>query len=112
MTPKEVVKKSYEAFAAGDLPTLASLCAEDMAVKMGGEMPISGEYNGFEAWATGQLAKMQALWPNFKLEFVNMFEDDGNVFTILKTDDCVSESFEDSGIAERLTALPENLDNR
>ena len=27
---------------------------------------------------------MQALWPNFKLEFVNMFEDDGNVFTILK----------------------------
>ena len=30
----------------------------------------------------------------------------------LKTDDCVSESFEDSGIAERLTALLENLDNR
>ena len=30
----------------------------------------------------------------------------------LKTDDCVSESFEDSGIAEPLTALPENLDNR
>ena len=29
----------------------------------------------------------------------------------LKTYDCVSESFEDSGIAERLTALPENLDN-
>ena len=27
---------------------------------------------------------MQALWPNFKLEFVNMFEDNGNVFTILK----------------------------
>jgi len=51
MTPKEVVKKSYEAFAAGDMPTLASLCADDMAVKMGGEMPISGEYNGFEAWA-------------------------------------------------------------
>ena len=48
MTPKEVVKKSYEAFAAGDMSTLASLCAEDMAVKMGGEMPISGEYNGFE----------------------------------------------------------------
>ena len=32
----------------------------------------------------GQLAKMQALWRNFKLEFVNMFEDEGNVFTILK----------------------------
>ena len=74
MTPKEVVKKSYEAFAAGDMPTLASLCAEDMAVKMGGEMPISGEYNGFEAWANGQLAKMQVLWPNLKLEIVNMFD--------------------------------------
>ena len=66
------------------MPTLASLCAEDMAVKMGGEMPKSGDYTGFEAWATGQLAKMQALWPDFKLEFVNMFEDNGNVFTILK----------------------------
>jgi ketosteroid isomerase-like protein len=84
MTPKEVVKKSYEAFAAGDMPTLASLCAEDTAVKMGGEMPIFGDYTGFEAWATGQLAKTQALWRNFKLEFVNMFEDEGNVFTILK----------------------------
>ena len=84
MTPKEVVKKSYEAFEAGDMATLASLCAADMSVKMGGEMPISGEYNGFDGWATGMLAKMQALWPNLKLEIINMFEDDGNVFTILK----------------------------
>ena len=30
----------------------------------------------------------------------------------LKTDDCVSESFEDSGIAERLNALLENLESR
>ena len=30
----------------------------------------------------------------------------------LKTDDCVAESFEDSGIAERLNALLENLENR
>ena len=60
MTPKEVVKKSYAAFAAEDMPTLASLCAEDMAVKMGNEMPISGDYTGFEAWATCQNASALA----------------------------------------------------
>ena len=27
---------------------------------------------------------MQVLGTNFKLEFVTMFEDDGNIFTILK----------------------------
>ena len=58
MTPKEVVLKSYEAFAAGDMATLASLCAEDMVVNMGGTMPVSGIYNGFAAWAEGQLSKM------------------------------------------------------
>ncbi len=30
----------------------------------------------------------------------------------LKTDDCVVESFEDSGIVERLNALLETFDNR
>ena len=45
------------------------------------------------------LSPKAEIWTSEKLPF-------------LKTDDCVSESFEDSGIAERLTALPENLDNR
>ena len=84
MTPKEVVLKSYEAFAAGDMATLASLCAEDMVVKMGGTMPVSGSYTGFAAWAEEQLLKMHWLFPNFNLEIVNMYEDSGNVFTILK----------------------------
>ena len=44
------------------------------------------------------LSPKAEIWTSEKLPF-------------LKTDDCVSESFEDSGIAERLTALPENLDN-
>ena len=63
---------------------LASLCAEDMVVKMGGTMPVSGIYNGFVAWAEGQLSKMHSLFSNFNLEIVNMFEDSGNVFTVLK----------------------------
>ena len=84
MTPKEVVLKSYEAFAAGDMATLASLCAEDMVVNMGGTMPVSGIYNGFAAGDEGQLSKMHSLFPNFNLEIVNMYEDSGNVFTILK----------------------------
>ena len=41
MIPKEVVLKSYEAFAAGDMATLTALCAGDMAVNMGGTMPVS-----------------------------------------------------------------------
>ena len=44
------------------------------------------------------LSPKAEIWTSEKLPF-------------LKIDDCVSESFEDSGIAERLTALPENLDN-
>ena len=86
MTPKEVVLKSYEAFAAGDMATLASLCAEDMVVNMGGTMPVSGIYNGFADWAEGQLSKMHSLFPNFSLEIVNMFADNGSVFTIFKND--------------------------
>ena len=45
------------------------------------------------------LSPKAEIWTSEKLPF-------------LKTDDCVSESFEDSGIVEPLTALPENLDNR
>ena len=48
---------------------------------------------------TKNLSPKAEIWTSEKLPF-------------LKTDDCVSESFEDSGITERLTALPENLDNR
>ena len=42
MTPREVVLKSYEAVAAGDMATFASLCSEDMVVNTGGTMPVSG----------------------------------------------------------------------
>ncbi len=62
MTSKEVVLKSYKAFAAGDMATLASLCTEDMVVNMGGTMPVSGIYNGFAAWAEGQLSKMHSFF--------------------------------------------------
>ena len=42
MTPKGVVKKSYEAFGTGDMEALASLSHEDMTVKLNGMMTISG----------------------------------------------------------------------
>ena len=57
MTPKEVVKKSYEAFEAGDMATLASLCAADMSVKMGGDMPISGDIMTLKLGRLGNLPK-------------------------------------------------------
>ena len=47
-------------------------------------MCIRDRYNSFEAWAQGQLSKMGSMFTNLNLEIVNMFEDDGNVFTILK----------------------------
>ena len=47
-------------------------------------MPVSGIYNGFVAWAEGQLSKMHSMFTNFNLEIVNMFEDSSNVFTVLK----------------------------
>ncbi len=45
------------------------------------------------------LSPKAEIWTSEKLPF-------------LKTDECVSESFEDSGIAERLNALLENLESR
>jgi len=45
------------------------------------------------------LSPKAEIWTSEKLPF-------------LKTDDCVAESFEDSGIAERLNALLANLENR
>ena len=46
-----------------------------------------------------ELSPKAEIWTSEKLPF-------------LKTDDCVVESFEDSGIVERLNALLETLDNR
>ena len=47
-------------------------------------MPVSGNYTGFAAWAEEQLSKMHFLFPNLNLEIVNMYEESGSVFTILK----------------------------
>ena len=46
-----------------------------------------------------QLSPKAEIWTSEKLPF-------------LKTDDCIVESFEDSGIVERLTALLETLESR
>ena len=47
-------------------------------------MKLSGNYTVLEAQAIGQLAKIPALWPKFKLEIIFFFEDDGNVANILE----------------------------
>ena len=82
MTPKEVVRKSYEAFGNGDMETLASLSHEDMIVKVNGMMSISGEYRGFQDFLQNMLARLPVLFTNFKVEPTKMFAEDGNVFTI------------------------------
>lgn len=46
-----------------------------------------------------ELSPKAEIWTSEKLPF-------------LKTDDCIVESFEDSGIVERLTALLETLESR
>ena len=82
MTPKEVVKKSYEAFGTGDMEALASLSHQDMIVKVNGMMPISGQYNGFQDFLQNMLARLPVLFTNFKGEPKTMFAEDGNVFTL------------------------------
>ena len=47
MTPKEVMEKTYECFASGDMETFQKLHTDDCVFTMNGAHQLSGTYNGF-----------------------------------------------------------------
>ena len=49
MTPKEVVQKGYDSFAAGDMGTIKSLMHEEAVIKVNGMHKFSGTHHGPDA---------------------------------------------------------------
>jgi uncharacterized protein len=45
---EDLIRRGFEAFSAGDLDTIRSLLADDIAYHVGGSSKISGEYHGRE----------------------------------------------------------------
>ena len=47
-TNAELIRRGYEAFAKGDMPTVLGLIAEDITWHVPGRSPLSGNYKGHE----------------------------------------------------------------
>ena len=58
MTPKEIVLGGYEAFAEGNMTKLAAIYHPDCRIKINGKHALSGEYIGFDAFASEDLANL------------------------------------------------------
>lgn len=80
MTCKDTIRRCYEAFARGDMETIASLTHDDYVATINGSMPISGEHHGFDNFAAKVLAKINGLWPGFSLEPELMIQEGDSVF--------------------------------
>ena len=85
MDSKDIVKRVYECFGAGDIEGLAALIHENYVGTINGLMEMSGECHGFPAFLKGVLAKIPAHWPNFNLAPISMISEDKMVFVKLKT---------------------------
>jgi ketosteroid isomerase-like protein len=44
----EIISSGYEAFAAGDIPAVLAVFAEDITWKIPGRSPLAGTYNGHD----------------------------------------------------------------
>jgi uncharacterized protein len=56
----EALRKGYEAFAAGDMETVAALLADDIAWHQAGSGPLSGDFAGRDA-VFGNFAQLAEL---------------------------------------------------
>jgi ketosteroid isomerase-like protein len=45
----EILRTGYEAFAAGDVPAVLAIFSEDIAWRVPGRNPLSGDYTGHDA---------------------------------------------------------------
>ena len=95
MTPKEVMEKTYECFASGDMETFAKLHAPDCVFTMNGAHQLSGTYNGMADFMERMMSKIPTVFPlNFSLEQELMIAEGNTVFTHAKaTGDCLDAYF-------------------
>ena len=82
MTPKEVVQKGYESFAAGDMGTIKSLMHEEAVIKVNGMHKFSGAYHGPDNFIGNFLAHIPSHFENFKVEPKLMIAEGDYVFVL------------------------------
>ena len=83
MTPKEVVQKGYESFAAGDMGTIKSLMHEEAVTKVNGMHKFSGTYHGPDSFINDFLAHIPSHFENFKVEPKLMVAEGDYVFALV-----------------------------
>ena len=82
MTPKEVVQKGYESFAAGDMGTIKSLMHEEAVIKVNGMHKFSGTYHEPDKFIGNFLAHIPSHFENFKVEPKLMIAEGDYVFVL------------------------------
>ncbi|WP_405496550.1 nuclear transport factor 2 family protein [Nocardia sp. NBC_00511] len=83
LAPQDVVRRYFEALAAGDQATILDSWAEDGSCWYGGELPISGTWKGRDAVIDGFLATaFDHLDPAHEvgLRVTNLFGEGNQVF--------------------------------
>ena len=85
MTPKEVMEKTYECFASGDMETFQTLHTEDCVFTMNGAHQLSGTYNGMADFMERMMSQIPLVFPsNFSLVNEWMIAEGNKVFTHAK----------------------------
>ena len=85
MTPKEVMEKTYECFASGDMETFQKLHTEDCVFTMNGAHQLSGTYNGMADFMERMISQIPSIFPlNFSLVNEWMIAEGNKVFTHAK----------------------------
>ena len=84
MTPKEIVLSGYEAFAEGNMEKLGAIYHPECRININGKHALSGEYVGFDAFASEVLAKLETTWPGFNLDITKVVAEGVDVCIFLK----------------------------
>ena len=93
MTPKEIVLSGYEAFAEGNMEKLGAIYHPECRININGKHSLSGEYLGFDAFASEVLAKLETTWPGFNLDITKVIAEGVDVCIFLKVTANNLESF-------------------
>ena len=79
----QIMRRAYEAFAAGDLPTLMSLWTDDVVWHVSGATPLDGDYSGRDAVAGFFGALAQETGGTFALDVHTILADDDHAVVLV-----------------------------
>jgi len=79
----DLLRRGYEAFAAGDIQTVLSVFADDIAWHVSGESKISGEFHGHQE-VVGFFSRLMELTDGrFRLEVHDILANDANAAVLV-----------------------------